>query len=89
MYHGFQWISLTSGDRQILAVTDTRLQSPNLSLIIQSCEFLKGVLLHDFPAEVFIQRPNILKVKEIFIVSSKQQHANNFTMEHSFFSLMC
>uniref|UniRef100_A0A7M5VH40 Rotatin N-terminal domain-containing protein n=1 Tax=Clytia hemisphaerica TaxID=252671 RepID=A0A7M5VH40_9CNID len=57
----FQWIPLTSGDRQILSVTDSRLQSASPTLILQSCEFFKFILLHDFPAEVFIQRPNILK----------------------------
>lgn len=76
----FPWISLTSGDRQILAVTDNRLQSSSFDLIIQSCTFLKGVLLHDFPAEVFIQRPNI--VKTLFSVLALYKGKRLDVVEH-------
>lgn len=55
----FQWIPLTSGDRDILSVTDKRLQSQSSDMIKQSCQFLQIVLFNDFPIEIFIQRPKI------------------------------
>ena len=57
----FDWVVLTSSDRHILSVTESRLQSHSFSLIAQSCEFLRDVLLQDFPVEIFIQRPNVVK----------------------------
>ena len=57
-----EWIVLTSSDRHILSVTETRLQSHSIEIVGQSCEFFKDVLLQDFPAHIFIQRPNLVKV---------------------------
>lgn len=39
---------------------------PQPAELIHSCEFFVTVLLHDFPAEVFIQRPNVIHVSTIF-----------------------
>ena len=32
---------------------------------MSACEFLSDVVFQDFPAEVFLQRPNIVKVSEL------------------------
>ena len=38
------------------------LQSRESHLLASSCEFLSDVVFHDFPAEIFLQRPNIIRV---------------------------
>ena len=38
------------------------LKSKDVSLVISACEFLSDVVFRDFPAEVFLQRPFIIKV---------------------------
>ena len=60
-----EWIVLTSSDRHILSVTESRLQSHNSALVSQSCEFFRDVLLQDFPTHIFIQRPNIVQVSNV------------------------
>ena len=40
----------------------SRLQSCTDDSLIRSCEFIQDVLFQDFPAEVFLQRPALLKV---------------------------
>ena len=57
------WLSLSASDRHILSVTASRLQSRSVSLVSKSCEFLRNVLFKDFPAEIFLHRPNVLQVK--------------------------
>ena len=57
------WLSLSTSDRHILSVTASRLQSCSFSLVSKSCEFLRNVLFKDFPAEIFLHRPNVLQVK--------------------------
>ena len=64
-----EWIVLTSSDRHILSVSESRLQSHSMELVWQSCEFFRDVLLQDFPTHIFIQRPNIAKVLLSFVGS--------------------
>ncbi|WAR12035.1 RTTN-like protein, partial [Mya arenaria] len=45
----FPWLSLTPTDRHVLSSTNSM------------CEFLSDVVFQDFPAEIFLQRPNIVK----------------------------
>ncbi|WAR12019.1 RTTN-like protein, partial [Mya arenaria] len=45
----FPWLSLTATDRHVLSSTNS------------TCEFLSDVVFQDFPAEIFLQRPNIVK----------------------------
>lgn len=58
----FPWISIVDSDMHVLGTTNTRLESNNPELARKSCEFLNDVLFKDFPAEIFLQRPNIVKV---------------------------
>eukprot|EP00794_Sanderia_malayensis_P019973 gene19973-21931_t len=76
-----KWIVLTSSDRHILSVTESRLQSHSPSLVIQSCEFFRDVLLQDFPTHIFIQRPNILKtlLHLLEIYTGKDESITNIT----------
>ncbi|KAK2169790.1 hypothetical protein LSH36_7g17006 [Paralvinella palmiformis] len=57
----FPWIPLTPTDRHVLSSTDVSLKSKDVSLVISACEFLSDVVFRDFPAEVFLQRPFIIK----------------------------
>ena len=44
---------------------DSSLRSNDISLVMSACEFLSDVVFQDFPAEVFLQRPDIVKVSEL------------------------
>ena len=41
------------------------LRSNDSSLVMSACEFLSDVVFQDFPAEVFLQRPGIVKVSRL------------------------
>ncbi|KAL3860206.1 hypothetical protein ACJMK2_010362 [Sinanodonta woodiana] len=57
----FPWLALTSTDRHVIVSTNSSLQSREPPLLISTCEFLSDVVFQDFPAEIFLQRPNIVK----------------------------
>ncbi|NXX80013.1 RTTN protein, partial [Urocolius indicus] len=56
----FPWLTLTSTDRHVLSSNESSLRSNNQSLIWSTCELLQDVIMQDFPAEIFLQRPKIL-----------------------------
>lgn len=63
------------------------------------CEFLSDVVLQDFPSEVFLQRPNIVKVIEqldclirilcsfVAAVADIYYYSGNVILEHEILSL--
>ncbi|KFQ35147.1 Rotatin, partial [Merops nubicus] len=55
----FPWLTLTSTDRHVLLSNESSLRSSNQSLIWNTCELLQDVIMQDFPAEIFLQRPKI------------------------------
>ncbi|NXY68830.1 RTTN protein, partial [Glareola pratincola] len=55
----FPWLTLTSTDRHVLSSNESSLRSNNQSLIWSTCELLQDVIMQDFPAEIFLQRPKI------------------------------
>ncbi|XP_052063673.1 rotatin-like [Mytilus californianus] len=57
----FPWLALTSTDRHVILSTNSSLQSRESHLLASSCEFLSDVVFRDFPSEIFLQRPNIVK----------------------------
>ncbi|XP_029446758.1 rotatin isoform X2 [Rhinatrema bivittatum] len=57
----FPWLSLTTTDRHVLSSNESSLRSSSHSLIWSSCELLKDVIMQDFPAEIFLQRPRIVQ----------------------------
>lgn len=52
-------MDLSEGDERILSETANRLN--HSKDVVQSCVFFHEVLLEDFPAEVFLQRPAVLE----------------------------
>ncbi|XP_054621802.1 rotatin isoform X2 [Dunckerocampus dactyliophorus] len=57
----FPWLTLTNTDRHILSSNESSLRSSNPNLVRSTCEILCDVIMQDFPAEIFLQRPNIAK----------------------------
>ncbi|XP_057556109.1 rotatin isoform X3 [Hippopotamus amphibius kiboko] len=57
----FPWLPLTAADRHVLSSNVSSLRSSNHTLIWNTCELLKDVIMQDFPAEIFLQRPRIVQ----------------------------
>uniref|UniRef100_A0A3Q4GE24 Rotatin n=1 Tax=Neolamprologus brichardi TaxID=32507 RepID=A0A3Q4GE24_NEOBR len=57
----FPWLTLTNTDRHILSSNENSLGSSNPNLVRTTCELLCDVIMQDFPAEIFLQRPGIVK----------------------------
>ncbi|XP_076470158.1 rotatin-like isoform X2 [Babylonia areolata] len=57
----FPWLPLTRTDRYVLQSTNRSLQSRDVWVLTSACEFLSDVAFQDFPAEIFLQRPLIVK----------------------------
>ncbi|XP_028288914.1 rotatin isoform X2 [Parambassis ranga] len=57
----FPWLTLTNTDRHILSSNESSLGSSNPNLVRTTCELLCDVIMQDFPAEIFLQRPSIIK----------------------------
>ncbi|XP_047684263.1 rotatin isoform X1 [Prionailurus viverrinus] len=57
----FPWLPLTTTDRHVLSSNESSLRSSNHTLIWNTCELLKDVIMQDFPAEIFLQRPKIVQ----------------------------
>uniref|UniRef100_A0A8C3SN29 Rotatin n=1 Tax=Chelydra serpentina TaxID=8475 RepID=A0A8C3SN29_CHESE len=57
----FPWLTLTTTDRHVLSSNESSLRSNNHSLIWSTCELLRDVIMQDFPAEIFLQRPKIVQ----------------------------
>ncbi|XP_027601862.2 rotatin [Pipra filicauda] len=57
----FPWLTLTSTDRHVLSSNESSLRSNNQNLIWSTCELLQDVIMQDFPAEIFLQRPKIVQ----------------------------
>lgn len=56
------WQPLIAPDRHVLSSIENSLQQTTDSIIIlHSCKFFVDVLLQDFPAEIFLQRPTIVR----------------------------
>ncbi|XP_077983359.1 rotatin-like [Glandiceps talaboti] len=75
----FPWLPLTSTDRQVLTSTDSSMRSQNPTLVGSSCEFLSEVVLQDFPAEIFLQRPNIVQ-SLLALLKLKPPHEHNLPL---------
>ncbi|XP_022599965.1 rotatin [Seriola dumerili] len=57
----FPWLTLTNTDRHILSSNESSLRSNNSNLVRTTCDLLCDVIMQDFPAEIFLQRPSIAK----------------------------
>ncbi|KAL7292988.1 hypothetical protein TKK_0013438 [Trichogramma kaykai] len=57
------WQILASSDRGILSrLEDSLRNADEIPVKLQSCQFITNIMLQDFPAEVFLQRPTTVKV---------------------------
>lgn len=64
-----KWQPLIESDRHVLQSVENSLKNPpEPSALLSSCEFFVNILLHDFPAEIFLQRPAIVLVKRRIII---------------------
>ncbi|GJQ85225.1 hypothetical protein Trydic_g13065 [Trypoxylus dichotomus] len=69
-YFYLSWYSLINTDRHVLESVENSLKNPSeISSLLHTCEFFSDVMLHDFPAEVFLQRPTILFELQRLILS--------------------
>uniref|UniRef100_A0A8C1QAU5 Rotatin n=1 Tax=Cyprinus carpio TaxID=7962 RepID=A0A8C1QAU5_CYPCA len=59
----FPWLSLNTTDRHILSSNESSLRSDNHNLVRTTCELLRDVIMQDFPAEIFLQRPSTVQVR--------------------------
>lgn len=57
----FPWLSLNTTDRHILSSNESSLRSGNHNLVRTTCELLRDVIMQDFPAEIFLQRPSTVQ----------------------------
>ncbi|KAK5850243.1 hypothetical protein PBY51_014509 [Eleginops maclovinus] len=57
----FPWLTLTNTDRHILSSNESSLRSSSPNLVRTTCELLCDVIMQDFPAEIFLQRPSIVQ----------------------------
>uniref|UniRef100_A0A3Q2Z0W8 Rotatin n=1 Tax=Hippocampus comes TaxID=109280 RepID=A0A3Q2Z0W8_HIPCM len=67
----FPWLTLTNTDRHILSSNESSLRSSNPNLVRATCELLRDVIMQDFPAEIFLQRPNITLLSLLRLGSGK------------------
>lgn len=67
-YFHLRWQPLVAADRHVLESIEESLRNPQQSTaILHSCEFFTDIMLQDFPAEVFLQRPTIVSVSIVDI----------------------
>ncbi|XP_069476880.1 rotatin [Ambystoma mexicanum] len=57
----FPWLTLNTTDRHVLSSNESSIRSNNPRLIWNTCELLQDVIMQDFPAEIFLQRPKIVQ----------------------------
>ena len=66
-----RWTCILS-DMQLCCLSSLR--SSNHTLIWNTCELLKDVIMQDFPAEIFLQRPKIVQVSIFCKFQALKQH---------------
>uniref|UniRef100_A0A3B3RUX0 Rotatin N-terminal domain-containing protein n=1 Tax=Paramormyrops kingsleyae TaxID=1676925 RepID=A0A3B3RUX0_9TELE len=76
----FPWLTLTTTDRHILASNESSLQSSNHSLVRTTCDLLQNVIMQDFPAEIFLQRPTIVQNLLSLLTLSSGGHTSDLVM---------
>jgi rotatin len=62
------WQPLVTSDKAVLAAVEEALNNTtDTDLILHTCQFIMNVMMQDFPAEVFLQRPAIVMVNFILL----------------------
>lgn len=62
------WQPLVTSDKGVLTAVEEALNNNvDTNLILHTCQFITNVMMQDFPAEVFLQRPAIITVGLLFL----------------------
>ncbi|XP_006614220.1 rotatin isoform X1 [Apis dorsata] len=73
------WQPLVASDRGVLAAVEDALNNNlDTNLILHTCQFITNVMMQDFPAEVFLQRPTIVYILHNLLKSSTNAKNTNF-----------
>ncbi|XP_076250090.1 rotatin homolog anastral spindle 3 isoform X2 [Rhynchophorus ferrugineus] len=81
IYVILKWQSLIETDRNVLQSVENSLRnSHNSSALFHSCEFFKNVLLHDFPAEIFLQRPGLVLIFYEYLQTCQSTQITNIIL---------
>uniref|UniRef100_A0AAV2L739 Rotatin N-terminal domain-containing protein n=1 Tax=Knipowitschia caucasica TaxID=637954 RepID=A0AAV2L739_KNICA len=79
----FPWLSLTNTDRHIFSSNESSLRSNNPNLVRTTCELLQDVIMQDFPSEVFLQRPGIVKILLGLLCLGSGKEDKNYLFFHA------
>ncbi|XP_076279078.1 rotatin homolog anastral spindle 3 isoform X3 [Lasioglossum baleicum] len=72
------WQPLVTSDRGVLAAVEEALNNTlDINLILHTCQFITNVMMQDFPAEVFLQRPAIVSILHNLLESSANASSTN------------
>ncbi|XP_062376734.1 rotatin isoform X2 [Sardina pilchardus] len=77
----FPWLSLTPTDRHILSSSESSLRKNDSSSVRTTCELLRDVIMQDFPAEIFLQRPSIVQSLLSLLSLSAESEASYLTLQ--------
>ncbi|MGH0180930.1 UNVERIFIED_CONTAM: hypothetical protein FKN15_008410 [Acipenser sinensis] len=78
----FPWLALMTTDRHILSSNESSLRSNNHSLVRTTCKLLQDVIMQDFPAEIFLQRPKIVQnLLSLLKLSTGRDSASYLTLQ--------
>nr|XP_031848371.1 rotatin isoform X1 [Nomia melanderi] len=72
------WQPLVTSDKGVLAAVEEALNNIlDTNLILHTCQFITNVMMQDFPAEVFLQRPAIVSILHNLLESSANASNSN------------
>lgn len=60
----FPWVELSASDTKTMLLIEDALKL--LKSVRRCCRFIRDVFLRDFPAEIFLNRPAIIKVRSMY-----------------------
>lgn len=71
------WQPLVTTDIAVLTATEQELNKSNdTKTILNTCQFIMDVMMQDFPAEVFLQRPTIITIFHTILKTNSMLEAN-------------
>ncbi|XP_011175426.1 rotatin isoform X1 [Solenopsis invicta] len=74
------WQPLVTSDRGVLTAVEEALNNTvDINHILHTCQFITNVMMQDFPAEVFLQRPTIVTILHSLLKSSTSTSETNIT----------
>ncbi|KAM0726292.1 Rotatin [Formica fusca] len=72
------WQPLVTSDRGVLTAVEEALNNTiDINHILHTCQFITNVMMQDFPAEVFLQRPTIITILHELLKSSTNMSETN------------